>query len=219
MKEELIMLKKIDLIGQKFGRLVVLEDVGENKHKQVIWKCQCQCEEGNIVTVRGNSLRSGNTKSCGCFNKEKAQEKATKHGQSKSPIYRIWHSMLNRCYNPNNSSYHNYGGRGIKVCEKWWNFETFYEDIGKYRPEGKSIERISNDSHYEINNCKWATVEEQSQNRRAKGYSQHKKTGKYCSRVAINKKQIHLGCFDTPEEARKAYIEAKWKYHGIWLEE
>ena len=214
--------KKIDLTGQRFGRLVVLEEAGR-KNGSVTWLCQCDCKEKNIVFTRGSDLRKGSTKSCGCFNKEKTKETNTKHGQSNknnkpTSVYKSWQDMLSRCYNPNNSAYHNYGGRGIKVCERWHDFENFYEDIGKYKPKGKTLERINNDDGYYLENCRWATRQEQTWNTRAKGYYQDKR-GKYYTQIKVDYKDIYLGSFDTPEEARQAYIKAKWKYHGVWLDE
>ena len=217
---------KKDLTNQKFGRLVVLEEAGRDKHGKVLWKCQCQCSEKSIVTICSNSLRTKHTQSCGCVQKEYAKkEKYVKHGQarksSKNPIYHIWIAMFNRCYNPNNQAYHNYGGRGIRVCDRWPGengFQNFYEDIGKYRKEGTTLDRINNDGDYEPSNCRWTTWEKQQQNTRSKGYHLNKRNGKYLSKIRVNKKTIYLGHFNTPEEARKAYIEAKRKYHGIDLE-
>ena len=217
---------KKDLTGQKFGRLVVLEEAGKDKHRAILWKCQCQCEKGSIVIIYGNSLRKGKTKSCGCFNKEKLKETHTKHGHTKNgketPVYIIWQNMLARCYGPSNKDYHNYGGRGIKICNRWLGkhgFENFYEDIGKYRPEGKTLERINNDGHYKPENCTWITKQEQQWNTTAKGYYWHAQNQKWQAQIVVNKKYIYLGCFDIPEEARQTYIEAKWKYHGVWLNE
>lgn len=212
------MTKKIDLTGQRFGRLVVLEEAGR-KNGKVTWLCQCQCEEETIIIVHGNSLRKGVTKSCGCFNKERAKEANIRHGQSRSKIHNIWWTMLNRCYNLNSYKYYNYGKRGIKVCERWHKFENFYEDFGKYKEEGKTIDRIDPDGDYEPDNCRWATILEQNRNTRAKGYYWNETKQKWQATIGINYKNIHLGFFDTEEEARQAYIEAKWKYHGIWLDE
>jgi len=217
------MSKKINLKGQRFGRLVVLEEVGKNKNRQVFWRCECGCKERKVIIVRGTSLTSGNTKSCGCLRKERIKEVSTKHGQSKrskkTSAYKSWAGMLARCYNPNNITYSHCGGRGIKVCEHWWEFENFYEDIGKYRSEGLTLDRINNNGNYEPSNCRWATPQEQAHNTRAKGFCWDQKKQKWLAQITVNYKQIYLGLFDTPEEARQIYIEAKKKYHGVYLNE
>ena len=141
-----------------------------------------------------------------------------KHGQSNSKIYNIWANMLHRCNNPNNKRYKDYGGRNIKVCKRWqgkYGFENFYEDIGKYKTKGMTLDRKDNNDGYYPENCRWVTRQTQSRNMRGKGYRWGKKTKKWEARITVNYKQIHLGCFDTEEEARKAYLKAKRKHHGI----
>ena len=206
--------KKLDLTGQRFGRLVVLEEAPK-KNNKIVWYCKCNC--GNEKIISSNNLRSGTTKSCGCLNIEKAKERQTKHGKRNTLTYKIWDGMIQRCYNKNNTEYFRYGGRGIKVCERWWDFENFYEDMDKHWQKGLTLERIDNDDDYKPSNCKWASRQEQAYNTRAKGYSKDKKNNKWVSCITVNYKQIHLGSFDTPEEARQAYVEAKKKYHGIDL--
>jgi hypothetical protein len=147
-----------DISGKKFNKLTVLEFAGKiNNKRHVFWSCKCDC--GNIVTVRGDSLRLGATKSCGCF-----RGSIKKHGMAYSLTYRSWINMKQRCSNKNNIGYSRYGGRGIKVCDRWLeSFENFLEDMGK-RPNGMSIDRIDNDDNYEPDNCKWSTSKEQSNN-------------------------------------------------------
>ena len=207
------MSKKIDLTGQRFGRLVVLEEAGKTKRGYITWKCQCDCEkEDNIIIISGDSLRSGNTKSCGCYSKDKAREIHTKHGKERSSVYRTWQHMMQRCYNPNNTSYKNYGGRGIEVCRKWWKFKNFYKDMGD-KPKGLTLERKDNDDNYKPSNCKWTTQLEQNRNRRSKKYCWDRKAQKWQAQIMVNYKQIYLGYFNTPEEAKEAYLRAKKKYH------
>ena len=202
-------LHTFDLTGQQFGYLVV---IGKSKKKQsnrIHWFAQCSlC--GNLTCVAANNLDRHHTISCGCLQ----PLKASTHGKSDTRIYEVWKNMLARCYNPKDNHYHNYGGRGIKVCDRWHTFETFYEDMGD-PPEGKSIERVENNGNYEPSNCIWATWQEQMHNKRAKGYTWSPHNQKWTAAITVNYKRINLGSFDTPEEAQRVYREAKIKYHGV----
>lgn len=152
---------KLNLIGQKFGRLLVL-GYSSQKHRQTKFKCICDC--GNIVDgVFGFGLKNGRTLSCGCYCLEKIQ----KHKKYGSSEYRCWVSMIQRCYNKNNRKYKIYGERGIKVCESWKNsFINFYKDMGDKPSKRYSLDRIDVNGDYEPNNCRWATIEQQNRNRR-----------------------------------------------------
>lgn len=179
-----------DLTGQKFGRLTVIEYVGNKK-----WKCKCDC--GNIVEVKSKSLCSGNTKSCGCYRKERTKELHTKHKGSNTRLYNIYYRMKNRCYYKNDINYKNYGARGIVVCNEWLNdFMNFYNwamDNG-YK-EGLTIDRINTDGNYSPDNCKWSTPKQQAQNRRSnKNYTINGETRclkDWCEILGLNYSTIY----------------------------
>lgn len=163
--------KREDLTGQRFGRWVVVE-FGDLRGTHKFWRCKCDC--GTEKAVDGKSLKRGISESCGCLRSEIASERATRrmtrHGAAKTgeitPEYCAWSAMIERCRNPNHVQYHDYGGRGIGVCERWMAFENFIADMGLRPSRRHSIDRIENSGGYEPGNCQWATKQEQERNKR-----------------------------------------------------
>jgi hypothetical protein len=160
-------MRLIDLTGETFGRLLVLKRLGtESGHNK--WRCRCEC--GQTIEAIGCNLRSGHTKSCGCWNLEVLRTRSVTHGHARkgarSRTYESWAAMIARCTNPNYPDWQHYGGRGVSVCERWKQFEHFLDDMGE-RPPNKTIDRWPDkDGSYEPDNCRWATSSEQNRNRR-----------------------------------------------------
>lgn len=158
----------IDITGQRFGRLVAIGPVGRYRNTQIVWLCQCDC--GNTCTPIVNNLRKGKSKSCGCLRDDTARETHTKHGMKRHPLYAAWVDMNARCRNPNAANYSDYGGRNIKVCDKWRESFQAYHDyvtqLDNYGVKGCTLDRIDNDGNYEPDNMRWASDIEQARNKR-----------------------------------------------------
>jgi hypothetical protein len=160
----------MNLAGQVFGRLTAVEHVGSSGGYR-LWKCVCAC--GGEKVVSNNHLRMRNTLSCGCLNTEKTAQRARdrnfRHGHNAmaepSPTYVTWSSMLQRCRYSRHKSFKDYGGRGISVCDRWFTFSNFLNDMGE-RPAGRTLDRINPSGNYEPSNCRWATPSEQANNKR-----------------------------------------------------
>lgn len=150
----------IHMAGKRYGRLVVLRRE-PNAGTKVQWLCQCDC--GHKTVARANNLQSGHTSSCGCYG---AGLRRT-HGRSDTPEYATWRQMLDRCENPKNKRYKDYGGRGIMVCERWHEPQNFLDDMGKRPSRKHSLDRVDNDGNYEPANCRWSTAVEQHNNCRS----------------------------------------------------
>jgi hypothetical protein len=168
------MAKKLDLLGKIFERLTVLRETEKRSQSSIVWLCRCVCGKEKLVSAR--CLVHGLVRSCGCLSKEitvKHNKDRTRHGHSASRVvtseYKSWVTAKQRCGNPHNHNFPGYGGRGIKVCDRWLHsFENFFADMGP-KPEPKSLyslDRVLVNGNYEPSNCRWATASEQARNRR-----------------------------------------------------
>ena len=162
-------MKSIDISNQRFGKLLVVKKA-YYQNKKVYWQCLCDC--GKITYVHTSNLKCKRIRSCGCLKVEELVNRSTKHNQRHTKLYEVWKTIKQRCLNPKNVSYHNYGGRGITICDDWKNdYFCFYEwSINNGYKEGLSIDRINNNGNYEPNNCRWTTRIVQNNNTRANNY-------------------------------------------------
>ena len=174
---ELIMMKRGSgkdysyVVGEKYGRLTIIEYIGKNSHGQPMVKCECSCKNKTIIDICYYHLRSGNTKSCGCYRSEYVANKNKTHGLRYCPIYDLWVEIKQRCYNIKCKDYKYYGAVGITIEYSWQSFENFYNDmydlylkhVEKYGKRNTSLDRINPNKNYCKNNCRWATWEEQNE--------------------------------------------------------
>ena len=178
------MTRRLNLLGERIGRLTVVEacesEVSKSGRKYAVWLCKCDC--GSYKKVRANNLRQKTVQYCGCLFKEihaqcihKAIAASRKHGEFGTRLYRIWAAMKRRCYNKHAIYYEIYGGRGIAVCDNWLDYTAFrdWASSSGYA-KGLTLDRIDCDGNYEPDNCRWITIEEQQRNRRNNRYYEYK---------------------------------------------
>ena len=205
--------KFVDLTGQVFERLTVLKHIGRTASLKQLWICHCEC--GGFIRVNSGSLVSGNTKSCGCYLKEKV----TKHGGCNKASYNTWRAMMRRCYNPKDKDYYKYGGAGVVVHKPWHDYAVFASAMGE--PVGdETLDRINPYGAYEPNNCRWASVRTQNRNTRVRstsisGYKGvHMRSGKWYGEITANKKKFYSKACNTLEEAVAARKELERIHWG-----
>ena len=183
--------KRLDITGQKFGRLTALRySHTDAKSKKAVWECACDC--GNTHYVTAKDLRSGNTKSCGCTKVERAKMLKYKDGRRSERLYGVWNTMMKRCYCTTSNTYRFYGAKGVKVCDEWhdyanfrnWAYENGYDENA---PRGQcTIDRIDFTSNYSPDNCRWVSMDVQRKNK-SHGDNPFRDpiTGKYKKKVSV----------------------------------
>lgn len=219
---------KYDLTNKKFGRLTALDKYTDKG--KVYWRCKCDC--GNESIVEYYNLKSGHTKSCGCYMVDKTKESNITHNMSKTRFYTIYNNMKSRCYNPNNNRYYNYGELGIEVCDRWKeSFENFkndmYEEYLKhceiFGEEKTTLDRIDIHKGYEPNNCRWADYYIQNSNKSncnvygVVGVTKDLERDKWVSQISFEGSHIHLGRYKYKKDAIKARLEAELGFFGVDL--
>ena len=200
------------------NELVLLEDLGmiypkeNSKQKRRYGLCQCFC--GNKFKASFHNIKRKHTKSCGCSSGQNRINAITTHNLTSHRLYQTWNDMIRRCTNPKSKAYENYGKRGIKVCERWLNVQSFINDMYPSYQEGLTLDRIDNNKGYSKDNCRWTDRKIQNRNTRLlqsnnttgyRGVSTLKNKNRYRASIVVDRKRIHLGYFNYPIEAAIAY--------------
>lgn len=205
----------IDLTGRRFGRLVVVRrsEGGATRHAR--WVCACDC--GRETCSLGQSLRSGESLSCGCLRSELTTARQTTHGLRASREYRSWNNMIQRVTNPKNTNFHHYGGRGIVICAEWREFSRFYADMGAC-PPGHTLERVDNNGSYVKANCVWAPRTTQARNTRRTSPENvgiyENAAGTFEVRIRADGHRLHVGTYGSLADARDARRAAEAAHWG-----
>lgn len=220
------MWNKIAMEGKMFGKWTVLEESGRNKHGKIMWTCKCEC--GTVKDICGENLRSGNSSSCGCYKLQLFLDRSTKHNMSRTRFYNIWSLMIRRCSDPNFSKYEIYGGRGVKVNQRWHDFINFRDDllagyenhVKMFGEKNTTLDRVDVNGDYEPNNVRFATMNQQAQNRRVlssnksgvTGVSWNKQKEKWVAKIDVNGNGKYLGSFVSFDEAVTARKQAEIEF-------
>ena len=189
-----------DLTGMTFGRLTVIERAENSNNGAARWLCRCSC--GNEVVVCASDLKN-RQESCGCYRREKASQANKKHGMSGTKIYKTWRDMLARCENPKHKSFDEYGGRGIKVCERWHKFENFYDDVSQlphFGEKGYTLDRIRVNEDYKPGNVRWSDANTQARNRR--------------NNVMVEYEGVEMCLTEATEKSGISYTTLQSRYHA-----
>lgn len=208
-----------DLTGKSFGKLTVV-GFSHRKESRYFWNCVCIC--GVPTKSDRSSLVGGKAKSCGCARKAKITSRLTTHGKANTRFYKIWQGMKKRCMNPNSTNYEFYGGRGIKVCDSWLNFENFDKDMLDGYEDNLTLDRIDNRKGYSLENCRWVSMSVQDYNKPISnrntsgcvGVYFDKKSNKWRACIGVEKQRINLGLFENFECAVEARKQAEKDYYG-----
>jgi hypothetical protein len=206
------MTKRINLEGQEYGRLTVLRLAQIDLHGRTHWLCLCQC--GQLIVVLAAQLRRGNTRSCGCLQREQSRKRFTTHGDRESAEYRTWIGMIERSANQKRQAWKNYGDRGIIVCERWrHNYAAFLVDMGRKPSPELTLERKDNDGPYSPSNCRWATRQEQNRNTRLNRIvtvdGQTAPISELCERFGLNKRRIWRLIHRRKMTPKEAFVYAR----------